>query len=401
MTCLRPDKTEVWDLTTHFRTKFPEVVTLPQYFKTKGYQTQANGKIYHDPASAQDSLSWTESELHTVTEFEDKYANSENLDNPEAGGSTGKILHAAATEISENPGEKYIDIKVRNAALNFIKNGRTEPFFLALGFRRPHLPFSAPKEFWELYQRDQFYPFQYEEPPLYAPELAFHNFGELRNYTDIPREGALSIDKIAELRHGYYAASSYIDHQVGLVLESLKENGLLDNTVIVLTSDHGYHLGEQGLWCKITNFELDTRVPLIIKKPNQQEQKKSDALVELVDLYPTMVELCDLEIPKNLDGKSMVHLLSKPAATHKKYAVSQFQRPFFFDSIPEIMGYSIRSTEMRYTEWVRWSTKEPIARELYDYRLGNVETKNRINETKYQSELLILKKAMANIINRQ
>lgn len=383
MTGQRPDNIQVWDNRTHFRSLFPNAVTLPQLFGQNGYQTKAIGKIYHDPDWAQDSLSWTESEEHTVTNMEGKYANEENL--------SLKDHHADAWEVSVDPGESYVDIQVRNAALRYIRQDRDKPFFLAVGFRRPHLPFSAPEEFWNQYDRKDFFPVPNASIPENIPEIAFPEFEELRRYRRVPNEGAIDTSTIATLRHGYYASVSYIDQQVGLIVNALKDLGLDKNTVIILTSDHGYHIGEHQWWCKTTNLELDTRVPLIISAPSYSKGKQSEALVELIDLYPTIADLCSISVPETIDGESVVHLLNNPQRKHKNHALSQFPRPWFYEDYPEIMGYSIRTQDMRYTEWINIADREVLGAELYDHRIDEGESINRVRNPEYNEMVHRLK----------
>ena len=389
MTGKRPDNIRVWDNRVHFRSSFPETVTLPQFLAQNGYQTQAIGKIYHDPAWAQDSLSWTEPALHVVTTTEGKYANEENLSL-----NKGK---ADAWEVADDPGESYIDIRVRNAAVNYLENQKKEPFFLAVGFRRPHLPFSAPREFWDMHSGKDFYPVPNAGIPVNSPGISFAEYDELGGYYNIPDGREYDSVTIATLRKGYYASTSYIDHLVGQLMEALENNQLLENSIVILTTDHGYHIGEHDWWCKTTNFELDARVPLIIFGPGKEGGRTSDALVELVDLYPTIVECCGLKVPEALDGKSMLHLLRDPAGSHKPFAITQFPRPWFYEDQPEVMGYSIRTPEMRYTEWVDWNTREMIARELYDHRMDGFEMLNVAGHPEYANEVIKLEEMMREI----
>ncbi len=365
MTGRRPTTTRVFDNDGHFRQALPDVVTLPQYFIQHGYQARAVGKIYHDPAWAQDAVSWSAKERWSVTdEAGGKYV----LEYTEHNG-----WKARATERMDVPENNYIDGRVADAAIQVLDEIHDRPFFLAVGFRRPHLPFSAPATYWDLYDREAMPLPGPAEPPEDVPPLALHDWAELRGYTDIPEKGPLSVDKQRELIHGYYAAVSYVDAQIGRLLEKLDEHRLRENTVVVLWSDHGFHLGEHGLWGKGTNFELDTRVPLILSVPGQRAIGTTRALVELVDLYPTLADLAGLDLPDGLEGTSLVPLLEEPDRAWKTAVFSLFPRQ---EKGKDLMGYSVRTDRFRYTEWVDSSTGAIYARELYDYEVDPRETKN-------------------------
>ncbi len=373
LTGRRPDATKVWDLKTHFREALPDVVTLPQYFRQHGYDARGIGKIYHDPRSAQDSVSWSAPEIMAVTDDAGgKYVLDENLH------ATGS-WKAAAMECADVPDSAYVDGKVCNAAVKVIQELKDTTFFLAVGFRRPHLPFSAPKWYWDLYQEDQLPLPSLDMAPEGAPEIALHNGVELRGYTDIPDIGPIDTQTVRKLRHGYYASITYIDALIGRLLDELERQNLLENTVIVLWSDHGFHLGELDLWCKTTNFELDTRVPLIISSPQRGGSgAHSDALVELVDIYPTLADLAGLPVPKGLEGISLAPLLDNPARSWKKAVFSQFPRPWMYTGEPEVMGYSVRTAAYRYTEWRNVVSGLVESVELYQYKPGSIEHKNLV-----------------------
>ncbi len=388
MTGLRPNTTKVWDLSTHFRKALPDVTTLPQHFKNHGYHTQSVGKIYHDPAWAQDSLSWSAPETMAVTTNPGKYVLPHNR-------KTTGSWKAAASEQAPVEDDAYIDGQVSRAAVDILKEIKDKPFFLAVGFRRPHLPFSAPEKYWNLYDRASVPMPENANPPDGAPSIALHPSVELRGYTDIPDEGPISDDKIRELRHGYYAATSYTDAQIGKVLNTLDSLGLRENTIIVLWSDHGFHLGEHGLWAKTTNFELDTRVPLIISYPGQKHKgKTTDAIVELVDLYPTLADLAHLPVPESLEGTSVKPVLEDPSARWEEAAFSQFPRK---SKDGHLMGYSVRTNDLRYTEWVNVQSGDVEAEELYDYRNGLLETTNVIDDEQYKTEIDTLRRLLDQI----
>jgi len=379
LTGRRPDVTKVWDLKTHFRQALPDAVTLPQYFKENGYQSRCVGKIYHDPAAAQDHISWSAPELMAVTgAVGHKYVLEKNIK------VKGK---AAAVECVDAPDSAYVDGMVCNAAIKVLREIKDKPFFLAVGFRRPHLPFTAPKKYWDDYDRDNIPMPEHADSPQNAPKIALHNSVELRGYNDVPDKGPIPPDQIRELRHGYYASITYTDAQIGKLLDELQKQGLMNNTIIVLLSDHGYHLGELDLWCKSTNFESDTRIPLIISAPNiKNKGVHTDGIVESVDLYPTLANLAGLPIPNELDGFSMVPLMKAPERPWKKAAFSQFPRPWMYKNQPEVMGYSVRTKDFRYTEWRSFQDGQVQSKELYHYPKGcRLEDKNIAGSAKYRA----------------
>lgn len=374
MTGKRPDALAVWDNTTHFRARSQDIQTLPQYLKTQGYHTQGIGKIFHDPDWAQDPFSWSEPARLVVTTAEGKYARRENLI---------PLRHnGPAVERAVDPGQAYVDIQVRDEAIRFLREDRTQPFFLAVGFRRPHLPFSAPAEFWDRYRREDFYPVAHADQTIGSATWALPEFEEYRSYEGIPKKGPLPPELIAEMRHGYYAAVSYVDSLIGDLLHALDAKGLRENTLIVLLTDHGFHIGERGHWCKTTNFELDTRVPLIIAPPGFHRAESREQLVELIDLYPTIVDLCGLKIPATLDGRSLRSVLEDPKATHKGYAISQFPRPWNPRTNPpiDVMGYSLRTQDHRYIEWRDFTTGDVRFTEFYRYADDLWEERNLAND---------------------
>lgn len=388
MTGRRPDTIEVWDLATHFRKTTPDVVTLPQHFKQHGYHSQCVGKIYHGKKALQDSPSWSAPEKFNVPVKREQYVLQKNR----PGEKSGKM---AACECADVPDNAYWDGKIADEAVRALEKNRDKPFFLAVGFMKPHLPFSCPKKYWDLYDRNSIAPPANPEKPAGAPQIALHDSVELRGYTDIPNKGPLSSEKIAELRHGYYACVSYTDAQIGKLLDALDRLDLSRNTVIALWGDHGWHLGEHALWCKTTNFELDTRVPMIVAAPGRERAgAKTDALVEFVDIYPTLVELCGLPMPKGLEGVSVAPLLNNPNLPWKKAAFSQFPRPWFYKKQPAVMGYTIRTRRHRYTEWIDFKTRKVLARELYEHPNDSGETVNLADKPEHAQEARRLSKML-------
>jgi arylsulfatase A-like enzyme len=278
------------------------------------------------------------------------------------------------------------------AALDDIAKAHRQPFFLAVGFRKPHLPFSAPRKFWDLYDSVRLPSLKQLDPLHDAPPMAFYDSVELRGYTDMPKKGAFTTEEIVRLRRAYYAAMSFSDAQVGRVMAALQRTGLDRNTIIVLWSDNGYHLGELGMWTKSTNYETATRVPLIIAAPDQRRRgTRVSALVELLDLYPTLVHLCGLPPAQGIEGQNIAVFLDQPDHMGRAAVFSQFPRPWPYDKAFSVMGYAVRSERFRYVEWRRAGTGEIVARELYRYADGpRFETKNLADEPKYASEVKAL-----------
>lgn len=374
MTGLRPDAIGIYDLATFFRDSVPDVVTLPQHFKNNGYQAESMGKIYHrGHGNHDDSLSWS---------VDSWFPSASTLDaTPITRGDTvglegsypaidGKRLPYYATDVPE---ENLADNRTLNHALNRLEKLQDTSFFMAVGFVKPHLPFVAPRRYWDMYD-----PATIEIPqrtsPDGSPAYALTNFGELRKYHGIPEDGYLSDEQSTEMIHGYYAAVTYIDDLVGQLLNKLDELGLSENTIVVLWGDHGWKLGEYGSWCKHTDYEYDTRIPMLLKVPEVTTGSQTNALVESVDIYPTLCELAGLTQPEHLQGNSMVPLLDNQDQSIKNAAWSQYPRTH--NNTP-LMGYAMRTDHYRY---VRWQDKnnpdQVIGRELYDHTKDPGETLN-------------------------
>jgi arylsulfatase A-like enzyme len=261
---------------------------------------------------------------------------------------------------------------------------RDQPFFLAAGFVRPHLPFVVPRKYWEMYNRAKIPLAKNTHLPKNAPSMAVNTIRELRGYVDFreaptPDQGQLTEAQSRLLRHGYFASVTYIDAQVGRLLEELERLGLRENTIVVLWGDHGWKLGEHGSWCKMTNYEIDTRVPLIVRAPAAKENgKQCDRLVEFVDIYPTLCSLVGLDVPEHLEGTSFAPLLDDCSRPWKTAVFSQFLREgkWVGPDGKEYMGHSIRTERYRYVEWTNWATKENVGCELYDHRADPQENVN-------------------------
>lgn len=374
LTGLRPDSLGLWSNGTHFRELKPEVVTLPQWFKTQGYTTRCVGKIFHNWHTREkgDPRSWSSPEfLHYENHANDTPQGVDPL--------PPNLARAPKCECRDVPDEAYFDGRVAREAVRVLAEVKEQPFFLAVGFWKPHAPFNAPKKYWDLYDRKQLPPLHGSRPTGTA-DLAFHDGRELRG---INPSVNFTAEEAAEIRHGYFANISYLDAQIGQVLAALRAHQLEQSTVVVFCGDHGYHLGEHQLWAKTSNFELDARVPLIVVDPaGRSAGKSTESLVELIDLFPTLNDLCGLPAPGPLDGISLRPLLENPKASIKSVAFTQHPRPAYYDrtplKLPDAMGTSVRGQRFRYTEWRGWNSGELLARELYDHLHDPQETRNLI-----------------------
>ncbi|MEQ8303129.1 MAG: sulfatase [Cyclobacteriaceae bacterium] len=420
MTGLRPDSSRVWVLGDSFRKNLPEVVTIPQHFKKNGYRTVSIGKIFHNHMP--DSVSFDEPDLrpaeYSTPDMVDRDAESfyydgeikkehaivraqRIKDNPRRANYGGGWAYGRSTEIADAPDDALYDGAQTKLAIDKLEElkGREEPFFLALGYYRPHLPFVAPKKYWDLYNRDSITVPTNTYIPKGAPVMAMNNPYEMTGCYDLeyvkhPTVPSVSLDTAKILKHGYYASVSYVDALLGRVMDALEEKGLADNTIVVLWGDHGWKLGEHNGWSKMTNYNIDTRVPLIMKAPGQQPKGGTNALVELIDLYASLCDLAGIEAPAHLQGTSFKPLLENPEREWKSAAFSQFQRrPRESLDGKNYMGYSMVTKDYHYVEWYEWDqeaklSKDRVAVELYDLKidpeenLNIAEEGNRINIVK-------------------
>lgn len=354
-----PDNTRVWHNRNLFRNTLPDAVTLPQLFKNHGYQAISFGKVFSGDERELDPPSWSAPEV-----LRGEGPGWKNYASARASGGKG-----SAYEFADVPDDGYPDGQLAQLAVETLARLKQaeQPFFLAVGFFKPHLPFNAPKKYWDLYDPAVFALPDGQSRVTGAPEIAYHTHRELGGYEDMPEDEHVSAEQARTLRHGYYACVSYVDAQLGKVLDALRRLGLDQNTIVVLWGDHGWSLGEKDRWCKGTNFERDTRVPLMIRVPGLAKPgEPTDALLEYVDIYPTLAALAGLTPPADLDGRSLVPVLEDPAARGRDVALSQFTRPWKATGF-EVMGYSLRTPTQRYTRWVEWPSRQTVAEEFYDY----------------------------------
>ena len=358
-------------LTYHSRIKedMPDVVNMAQYFKDRGYSTVSNNKITH---IKNDIDAWDD-EWYPKSKNWRNYLSEENL-----------ILQASnkagyAYENIDVPDAAYIDGQTALKSVEDLKQFKAsgQPFFLAVGFVKPHLPFNAPKKYWDLYDPNSITLPENATFPKSAPQRANHKWGELRSYIDIPKTGSIPDAMAKKLIHGYYASVSYVDAQIGVLIKGLTELGLRENTVIVLVGDHGWSLSEHGLWAKHSNFEVALQVPLIISDSRLPNAARTNSIAELVDIYPTLCELTAGESPTHLQGSSLVSALEAPGTIFKDVALARWQK-----------GETLIVDQLFYTEWQR--KDKVVSKMLYNHETDPNETNNLANDPAYLSTVKAL-----------
>ena len=408
MTGVRPDSTRVWHLGDKFREINPEAVTMPQYFSKFGYHTVNAGKIFHNYMP--DSISWDEPDLRPYRYLKEDWLGrdgetfyiGEEVNRSQVirrdsllklrpvryadGWNTGPAWEAADVhDTMYYDGAQNELVKKTLTRLSTMDN----PFYMGLGYFRPHLPFTAPKKYWDLYDPKQIPLAENPAIPDGAPVHTMNSMYELRHYDGFNHIGhptssyRMSEDTTRILRHGYYASVSYVDKLIGDLVSHLKELDLYDNTIIVIWGDHGWKLGDHNSWGKMTNFNIDLQVPIIIRSPQQKNRGvQTHALTELVDLFPTVCELAGIDVPDYMQGASMVPLMNDPQQEWKQAAFSQFhRRPRVSADGKRYMGYSLNTKKYHYIEWYGWDhqTKtraELSAIELYNREYDPHETRN-------------------------
>lgn len=333
LTGLRPTKSRFKTYYTKINEDTPNALTIASYLRKNGYKTISNGKISHHAKDA--AYGWNDIFRAPRNNPKD-YKDSINIKNL-------KNNFGPASEFVYLDDSDYSDGKVTQKTIQDIHSisKSDKPFFIAIGFRKPHLPFIAPKKYWDLYDKNEIsLPVNNFFPPS-APQKANY-FYELRKFTDIPNKGPISDEKAKELIHAYYACVSYIDAQIGLILDELDNQDLTSNTTVVLTSDHGFSLSEHGRWTKHNLFQYELKIPMVISSPKYKKNKTSESFVELVDLYPTLCDIAGLEIPDFAQGKSLIDNLKNPKKITSDIAFSIWKN-----------GETLISNKYYYTEWSR------------------------------------------------
>jgi len=375
---VRPDALTGHARASFYRQALPDVVSLPQNFKNHGYYTRSLGKVLHhnglgpdgtepqyDPISWSEPMFWPKTgiyalrpEVWTRCQLERRSGiGIPKEDKP-------------LTECADVPDDAYRDGMVAAEAIRTMRRVKDRPFFLAVGFYRPHTPFTAPRKYWDLYDPQKIKLAENPKPPFDVPAQAMYNWQYIRSFRGYPDEGPMPDDLARHLLHAYYASISYMDAQLGRVLDELDRLGLAERTAVVLWSDHGYQMGEHGIWGKHTNFEDAVLTPMIVRAPGRRRAGTAcEALVELVDIYPTLSDLCGLATPEHIEGTSFLSLLETPDRPRKSAAFSQYPRG-------GTMGRSIRTRRYRYTQWRRNSDGKTVGRELYDHLTDPGENTN-------------------------
>ena len=378
MSGVRPGRYRFLGYSTYLDEDYPGVTSLPKHFKNNGYYTISNGKIYHhadDDVEAWDEI-WGRPPSSSASGRGYMKPHNIRLDTMDG-------VRGYPWEDADVHDTVYRDGKTTMKAINDLKRlkSKNEPFFLAVGFLKPHLPFNAPKKYWDLYDSTKIsLPPNYLQPET-TPDAAFHNFGELRNYSGVPQEGPVSRELANKLIHDYYACVSYTDAQIGKVLNTLKALDLAENTIVILWGDHGWNLGDHKLWCKHCNFESSLHVPMMLKVPGQTKGTRTDVITEFVDIYPTLAELAGLPIPEHTDGESLVTLIHGKSRD-KNYAVSKYH-----DGVTYIEG------SLFYTEWLD-KNNEVRARMLFDHANDPLELDNLAEKPNYQDKVKDLSKKL-------
>ncbi|NOY01017.1 MAG: sulfatase [Verrucomicrobia bacterium] len=384
----RPDTAEIWT-NRDVRNRLTDIAYLPKHFRDHGYYTVGMGKIFH--GGWDDKKSWSEPhwipenapyEYRTragrrMVEKIQQDAIAANRLDPFKGVPVN-IRRGMPYESLNVKDNELGDGQIADYAIEALRRVKGKQFFMGVGFLRPHLPFVAPKKYWDMYDPNKIQLASNPSKPKNVPQAAMHNSSELRmQYRNVPKKGQLDVSLARNLIHGYYACVSYVDAQIGRVLDELERLGMADDTIVVLCGDHGWHLGDHGMWCKHSNFEAATRTPLIISAPGMKARGgKCSSLVELVGIYPTLCELADLPLPAHLEGSSFSALLDQPQLKLRETAFSQYPRG-------KIMGYSMRTEYFRYTEWRNMENSEVRGRELYDYRKNAQENANVVDQPQY------------------
>lgn len=382
MTSIRPAQGRFMTHLASAEKEAPGIVTLNTQLKQHGYVTLSNGKVFHHPED--NAAGWSEPAWRPG-----EAAAGAPAPTPKKKGGKGKAKAAATTkdEKSKSRGRPYgisdlsddeqsdgqVALKTI-ADLRRMKEGG-QPFFIAAGFFKPHLPFICPKKYWDLYPEGTFkLPANYH-PPKDAPPVSVHNSGELRAYTGVPKNGPLPDAMALEMLRGYHACVSFTDAQIGRVLDELERLDLAKNTIVILWGDHGWNLAEHTLWCKHSCYETSMRVPLMIRAPGFDGGRKTEALTELIDVYPTLCELAGVPVPAHVQGRSLVPLLTDPTQPWKTQAIGRFTN-----------GDTIRTDTHRFTEYSSHD-QGAFARMMYDHRADPGENVN-ISEQVGQSSIV-------------
>ena len=370
LTGLRPNPNRFKGYDTRIDVDANDVPTIGEWYKENGYYTLCLGKISHHKNDSPES--WSVPAWRADKNWRD-YQTTNNIKIAEENNGV-----ANAFEKGENIKDLYADTKMVSKAINELNilNQSHQPFFLAIGFLKPHLPFNAPKEFWDMYDEKDIQLASNRYQPKNSPKISMHNYGELRYYTNIPNDRTLGIPDSTQIKliHGYYACVSYIDYEIGRLINHLKKLKIYDKSIIVLWGDHGWQLGEHNLWAKHSNYQTSLKVPLIIKYNNQKTQHKINSVVELLDLYPTLCDLSNIQKPKHLQGKSLISINEENPTNLNGF--SNYHN-----------GFTLTNNDYSYTVWKNKEGKIK-AEMMYDLNLDSDENNNISNEIVNSSKKL-------------
>ena len=380
LTGMLPTKTRFINYSTRVDVETPNQVTLPRLLKDNGYTTISNGKIYHhldDRVSDWDEV-WrpyafdkNDQGLAPLDYWQSLWKDYQLAENIELYKATDTGPAYESADVSDNT---YIDGLLTDKVIRDLKRLKTsdKPFLLTAGFIAPHLPFNAPTKYWDMYDRNEIKQPSNNYVPKNAPKRSISKWREMRDYTGIPKQGGVTDETAISLIHGYYATVSYVDALIGRIMTVLTDLELDKNTIVILVSDHGYNLQEHTQWSKYTSYRTSTRVPLMIHLPAMAKGSKTNALVDLIDVYPTVVELLDLELPKHqLAGESLVPVLKDPSLDGKSHVFLKNGK-----------GYTIQTQEYSYTEFID-DNNQTFASMLYDHRTDGDENINVVDEANY------------------
>ncbi len=380
---LRPDSTGIYEIGDSWKiSKRPQThPTLPKHFRDNGYRTLSFGKVYHGKGVGK-GYGWSEApwKLDWTCYVDFKYVEGKEK------------RWRPAYEIYDGPDGKHNDFQTAEKVIQALEENKNQPFFIAGGFYKPHLPFVAPRNYWDLYSDDEIETLDPASLPKGAADFMY-NWTEIASYGNPDGKLFSGDDDVGETEtrkmiRGYYACVSFIDAQVGRILEALQKNGLAENTAVVIWSDHGFHLGDHGRWAKHTQFEQAMRCPLIVRLPGQHSVTgETKAIVESVDIYPTLCDFAGLKTPDIVEGQSLVPVI-KGKSSGKEAAFSQI-RPVNRKK-RNLMAYSVRTKDFRYVQWCEPDNQNAIVwRELYDHRTDPEETVSVIDDPEYADVVIL------------
>ena len=353
MTGIRPARSRFVSYLARADKDAPGITTMNTQFNKNGYFTASLGKVFHHASDSAEG--WSEPAWRT--KGIPWYQRPENHELHEKRQKQGSRKRGPAWESADVSDDAYADGVIAERAIADLRRlkDRDEPFFLAVGFLKPHLPFIAPKKYWDLYNHEKIQLPDNYHVPQDAPKESIHSSGEMRSYAGIPAKGSVSDETARNMIHGYYACVSYADAQIGKLLDELDRLEISDNTIVVLWGDHGWNLGEHTLWCKHSCYETSMQIPLIVRAPGINGGQRRNHLIETIDLYPTLCELTGTSLPEHLEGRSLAELMKSPNAVWKDAAIGRFQD-----------GDTIRTDSFRFTEYTDKKGNR-VSRMLYDH----------------------------------